>query len=231
MTEQRGKEVVAGIDEQEVAAYLRQHPDFFARHESLLLELSLSHPDTGKAVSLIERQVGLIREQKYDLKQQLQQLTVAAKANEQLLKRFQVLVLNLIDSENLDQAIQYIRDALQADFHADAVELVLFDFPGRAESIERNDRRLLAFHKVLEVRHPVCGHFNDEQRALLFGNKAGEIASAVVVPLCADERAGCIGLLGIGSIDSKRYHPDMGTVFVSHLGAVMNRIFSAHLER
>lgn len=231
MTEQRGKEAVADIDEQEVAAYLRRHPDFFARHEALLLELSLSHPDTGKAVSLIERQVGLIREQKQNLKQQLQQLTVAAKANEQLLQRFQVLVLNLIDSESLDQAIEYIRDALQADFHADAVELVLFDFPGRAESIERNDRRLLAFHKVLEVRHPVCGHFNDEQRTLLFGKKADEIASAVVVPLCADERAGCIGLLGIGSIDSKRYHPDMGTVFVSHLGAVMNRIFSAHLER
>lgn len=231
MTEQSGKEAAAGIDEREVAAYLRQHPDFFARHEALLLALSLSHPETGKAVSLIERQVGLIREQKQGLKQQLQQLTVAAKANEQLLQRFQVLVLNLIDSESLDQAIEYIRDALQADFHADAVELVLFDFPGRGESIERNDRRLLAFHKVLEARRPVCGHFNEEQTALLFGNKAGEIASAVVVPLCADERSGCIGLLGIGSIDSKRYHPDMGTVFVSHLGAVMNRIFSAHLER
>jgi uncharacterized protein len=231
MTEQTDSNVAEAISEQEVAEYLRSHPDFFSRHEALLEELSIPHPDTGKAISLIERQVGLIREQKYDLKQQLQQLTVAANANEQLLKRFQVLVLNLIDSESLDQAIEYIRDALQADFHADSVELVLFDFPGRGESIAREDKRLRAFQRILESQRPACGHFNDEQKELLFGGKADEIASAVIVPLCAEERSGCIGLLGIGSIDSKRYHPDMGTVFVSHLGAVMNRIFNAHLDR
>lgn len=231
MTEQTGRETTEIVGEREVAEYLRSHPDFFARHEDILQELTLTHPDTGKAVSLIERQVGLIREQKYDLKQQLQQLTVAAKANEQLLQRFQVLVLNLIDSESLDQAITYIRDALQADFHADAVELVLFDCPERTESVSRDDRSVRSFQRILESHRPACGHFNDEQKQLLFGDKAEEIASAVVVPLCADERSGCIGLLGIGSIDSKRYHPDMGTVFVSHLGAVMNRIFSAHLDQ
>jgi uncharacterized protein len=231
MTEQTGIEATDVVGEQEVAEYLRSHPDFFIRHEDLLQELTITHPDTGKAVSLIERQVSLIREQKYDLKQQLQQLTVAAKANEQLLQRFQVLVLNLIDSESLDQAIAYIRDALQADFHADAVDLVLFDCPERAESISQDDKRVRPFKRILDSRHPACGHFNDEQKQLLFGDKGGEIASAVVVPLCADERGGCLGLLGIGSIDSKRYHPDMGTVFVSHLGAVMNRIFNAHLDR
>lgn len=231
MTEQTGREATDVVGEQEVAEYLQSHPDFFARHEDLLQELTITHPDTGKAVSLIERQVSLIREQKYDLKQQLQQLTVAAKANEQLLQRFQVLVLSLIDSESLDQAITYIRDALQADFHADAVELVLFDCPERAESISQDDKRVRPFQRILETQNPACGHFNDEQKELLFGDKAEEIASAVVVPLCADERGGCLGLLGIGSIDSKRYHPDMGTVFVSHLGAVMNRIFSAHLDR
>jgi uncharacterized protein len=231
MTEQSDREERAAISEQEVAEYLLQHPDFFVRHEQVLQELTIPHPDTGKAVSLIERQVGLIREQKYDLKQQLQQLTVAANANEQLLQRFQVLVLNLIDSESLDQAITYIRDALQADFHADAVELVLFDCPERDESVSRDDKSVRSFQRILESRRPACGHFNDEQKQLLFGDKADEIASAVVVPLCADERSDCIGLLGIGSIDSKRYHPDMGTVFVGHLGAVMNRIFSAHLDR
>jgi len=231
MTEQTGIEENEAVSEREVAEYLRGHPDFFSRHEVLLQELTIPHPDTGKAVSLIERQVGLIREQKQDLKQQLQQLTVAAKANEQLLQRFQVLILNLIDSENLDQAIKYIRDALQADFHADAVEVVLFDFPDRAESVERADKRLRPFQRILESHRPACGHFSDEQRELLFSSKANEIASAVVVPVCASEHSGCLGLLGIGSVDSKRYHPDMGTVFVSHLGAVMNRIFSAHLER
>ncbi len=229
MTEQTGVEAAEPVSDQDVFDYLKHNSDFFSRHQELLQELSIPHPDTGNAVSLIERQVGLIRDQNQELKQQLQQLTVAAKANEQLLQRFQILVLNLIDSEGLDQAISYIREALHTDFHADAVELVLFDVPSRAESISRDDKRVQSFSTILELRRPGCGHFSAEQMELLFGSKADEIASAVVVPLCADDDSSCLGLLGIGSIDSKRYHPDMGTVFVSYLGAVISRIFSAHL--
>ncbi len=219
------------LKEHEVADYLHQHPDFFSRHEYLLEEMIVPHADSGSAVSLIERQVSVMREQKHELRQQLHQLTIAAKTNEALLQRFQVMILNLIDSDNLDQAIAYIRDALQEDFHADAVELVLIDCPGRAESVAHTDSRLQPFQRIMQARYPACGHFNSEQMTLLFGQRGEEIASAVVVPLCHGEQEPCLGLLGIGSVDPKRYHPDMGTVFVSHLGAVMNRIFSAHLGK
>jgi uncharacterized protein YigA (DUF484 family) len=217
------------IREHEVADYLHRHPDFFSRHEYLLEELTIPHPDTGKAISLIERQVGLIREQKQQLKQQLHQLTVSARINENLLQRFQVMIINLIASDNIDQAVLYIRDALREDFHADAVELLLFDCPGRKESISRDDPRLRALETVIGARRTVCGHFKAQQTELLFGKGGQEIASAVVIPLCEDARDPCLGLLAIGSIDPKRYHPEMGTVFVTHLGAVMNRIFRAHL--
>lgn len=233
MTEKSGATNPEGeINEHEVADYLHRHPDFFARHEHLLDELTIPHHETGKAISLIERQVGLIREQKQQLKQQLHQLTVAARTNETLLQRFQVMILNLIGSDNIDQAVLYIRDALREDFHADAVELLLFDCPGRKESVSRDDPRLKGLETVIAARQTVCGHFKPEQTELLFGKGGQEIASAVVIPLCEEIGEGgspCLGLLAIGSIDPKRYHPEMGTVFVSHLGAVMNRIFRAHL--
>lgn len=219
------------LKEREVADYLRHHPDFFSRHEYLLEEITVPHADSGKAVSLIERQVSVMREQKHQLRQQLHQLTLAAKTNEELLQRFQALILNLINSDSLDQAIVYIRDALQEGFHADAVEFVLFDCPSRPENVSCDDERLQPLQRLLQERYPVCGHFSPEQRRLLFGSGGEEIASAVVVPLCGEEGEPCIGLLGIGSIDSNRYHPDMGTVFVGHLGAVINRIFSLHLEK
>lgn len=230
MTEQSGaSKTEREIKEHEVAEYLHHHPDFFSRHEYLLDELTIPHHETGKAISLIERQVGLIREQKQQLKQQLHHLTVAARTNETLLQRFQVMILNLIASDDIDQAVRYIRDALREDFHADAVELVLFDCPGRKESIGRDDPRLQALETVIGAHRTVCGHFKPAQTELLFGKDGKEIASAVVIPLCEAEDEPCIGLLAIGSIDSKRYHPEMGTVFVTHLGAVMNRIFRAHL--
>jgi len=229
MTEQSGAKAERQLTEREVADFLHHHPDFFTRHEYLLQEMSVPHPESGKAISLIERQVGVIREQKHALKQQLQQLTLAARTNEALLQRFQVMILNLIDSDTIDQAVQYIRDALREDFHADAVELRLFDCPGRGESIASDAPELRAFSTLLTAQQTVCGHFKPEQMAFLFGKRADELASAVVIPLCEGHGKPCLGLLAIGSIDPKRYHPEMGTVFVNHLGAVMNRIFRAHL--
>lgn len=219
------------LSEARIADYLMQHPDFFTRHEHLLNHLRIPHAASGKAVSLIERQVDLIREQKHDLKVQLQQLTQAARNNEALLQRFQVLILKLITSDSMDEATRYVRDALQQDFHADAVEVLLFESPGHSDSVQADDPRLRPYARILQGRQPVCGHFSREQLGLMFGNRGEEIASAVMVPLCEDSLHPCIGLLGIGSTDAKRYHPEMGTVFLGHLGSVMNRIYLAHLNR
>jgi hypothetical protein len=218
-----------GVSERKVAEYLHHHPDFFTRHEELLLQMTLPHPQNGQAISLVERQVSVMREQKQQLRDQLQRLTLAARTNEQLMGRFQQLILSLIDSDDLAQAISYIRDALREDFHADKVELLLFDAVGQGNSIARDDARLHPFARILEGRRTVCGHLRPEQLALLFGEGGLDIASAVVIPLCEEGSEPCLGLLAIGSIDANRYHPEMGTMFVNHLGAVMNRIFRAHL--
>ena len=97
MSEQNDQEN-GELDEREVATFLHDHPDFFSRHESLLLEMTLPHPQNGQAISLVERQVGIMREQKQQLRDQLHQLTLAARTNEQLMARFQQMILNLIDS-------------------------------------------------------------------------------------------------------------------------------------
>ncbi|MEN8169910.1 MAG: DUF484 family protein [Pseudomonadota bacterium] len=229
MSEQKDQ-ASEGLSESAVAEYLRLNPDFFNHHEKLLLQLSLPHPQNGRAISLVERQVGIMREQKQQLRDQLHQLTLAARTNEQLMGRFQQMILKLIDSDGLDDAVSYIRDALREDFHADRVELLLFDCEGQENSIARDDDRLKPFARILEGRNTVCGHLRPEQMELLFGNDSLDIASAVVIPLCDDNGASCLGMLGIGSIDANRYHAEMGTMFVNHLGAVMNRIFRSHLE-
>jgi uncharacterized protein YigA (DUF484 family) len=222
--------VQAELSEREVAEFLHHHPDFFSRHESLLLEMTLPHPQNGQAISLVERQVGVMREQKQLLRDQLHQLTLAARTNEQLMARFQQMILNLIDSDGLDDAVSYIRDALREDFHADKVELLLFDCEGHPNSISHDDTRLKPFARILGGRSTVCGHLRPEQIELLFGKESLDIASSVVIPLCEGDSDPCLGMLAIGSIDANRYHPEMGTMFVNHLGAVMNRIFRAHLE-
>jgi len=44
----------------QVASYLKKHPDFFINRDSLLAEITLPH-ESGQAISLLERQVKILR--------------------------------------------------------------------------------------------------------------------------------------------------------------------------
>ena len=67
------------ISEEAIAAYLLSHPDFFERHSSLLLKLRLPHQTSGLTVSLVERQVSVLRQRNSQLERQLQDLIAVAK--------------------------------------------------------------------------------------------------------------------------------------------------------
>ena len=48
-------------DDATVAQYLSDHPQFFDQHPALLGELKLASPVTGRAISLQERQMEVMR--------------------------------------------------------------------------------------------------------------------------------------------------------------------------
>ena len=51
--------------------------------------------------------------------------------------------------------------------------------------------------------------------------------SAALIPL---GKKGRIGLLGIGSQEGNRFHPGMGTLFLTHLGELLELLLAEHLE-
>jgi uncharacterized protein YigA (DUF484 family) len=224
------KQKKESLSEHEVADYLRAHPNFFQHHGYLLEELIVSHHNSGQAISLIERQVAVLRDQRTELKRKLQHLTQLARTNEQLLERMQHLLLKVLDSTSLEDAIDRITSGLREDFHADEVTLMLFRGPEQLLHFRNpQESSLQPFSDSLSNRKPLCGHLRSEQLATLFGQKADEVASAVMLPLCLNDDE-CLGLLGIGSIDPKRFHPTMDTAFVSYLGSVLSRILDRYLR-
>ena len=70
-----------------VGRYLEQTPDYFLRHPELLAALALPHPEAGRAVSLVERQVRVLRDRNEQSTHQLQELITFARDNDQLGER------------------------------------------------------------------------------------------------------------------------------------------------
>ncbi len=218
--------------EHEIARYLRDHPAFFEDHQDILAGMILSHA-SGSAVSLIERQVQVLREQKDEQKRKLQTLISTAQNNEKLNNNVNTLILELLDADSLNDILNVIEQRMRADFEADAVVVKLL---ASGNTILKEHEELTAWQqpalvigeKVMTARQPVCGSFNTEQMQALFDD--ADIQSAGVVPLVEDENSkNCYGIIAIGSYDPQRFRADMGTLFLSLLGQVLTRILKRHL--
>lgn len=235
MSSQQDQKIEIKDTEREMVRYLRDHPDFFERHPELLADMLLPH-DTGGAVSLLERQVSVLREQRDDYKKKLQQLIQTAQANEQLNNHVNALILALLDATSLEEVLHIVQTRLASDFDAEAVVVRLFNtghptMKRLPELVDWSEPVLGAFEKVIAGRKPVCGALKPGQLDALFSEQSDNIVSAALIPLVESVNSSkCYGLLAIGSPDRNRFRADMGTVFLSQLGKVLTRVLKLHLE-
>jgi len=220
--------------EHEIVRYLRDRPDFFERHLDLLADMILPH-ESGKAISLLERQLSVLRDQRDENRKKLNQLIVTAQKNEELNNHINELILDLLDASTLKEVINTVIDRLAKDLEADAVVLRLFDNGNTSlktvpEVVDWSEPVMGAFEKVIKGRRPVCGSLKPGQLDALFSEQSDNIQSAALIPLVEDASSSkAYGLLAIGSPDRQRFRADMGTVFLTQLGKVLTRILKLHL--
>jgi uncharacterized protein YigA (DUF484 family) len=225
-TQRKADFTETALSEDAIHDYLADNPDFFERHADLLGTLRLPH-SSGAAVSLVERQVSLLRQKDLKHERKLKELLEVARANDVLAGKIHRLTLKLFAVRDLDATLAELEEALRADFDADQSILVLFGDPAAFDQIragrffravERDDEALRAFDTFLKGRGPRCGQIRDSQRDFLFGKETDEIGSAALIPL--GERSE-LGFLAIGSADSDRFHPGMSIDFLGRLGELV----------
>ncbi len=224
MSTQRNPDFIEeGLSEDAVHDYLEANPDFFERHGELLSSLRLPHV-SGAAVSLVERQVSVLRQKDLKLQRRLKELIEVARINDALGAKMHQLTLHLMASSNISETLQAIEAALRTGFNADLSVLLLFGESSVFEDVkigrffrpvERESESLKAFSTFLKSNNPRCGQVRDSQRDFLFGKETDEVGSAALVPL---GRKSEIGFLAIGSADANRFHPGMSMDFLSRLG-------------
>jgi uncharacterized protein YigA (DUF484 family) len=224
MSTQRKPEFIEElVSERAVQQYLEAHPDFFERHGALLSHLELPH-GAGGAVSLVERQVSMLRQKELKLGRQLKELIEVARANDLLSAKIHHLTLQLLAARDLQGCVSCVEEAMRCGFGADQSVLVLFGDATMFDDIaverffrviERDDASLRPFDTFLNGKGPRCGQVRDSQRDFLFHGDAAEIGSMALVPI-GDKAQ--IGFLAIGSADAQRFHPGMSIDFLSRVG-------------
>lgn len=215
----------------DVANYLKLHPDFFLKRPDLLMELEVAHP-AGGAVSLLERQVSLLRERNMDMRHRLNSLLENARTNDQLFERTKQLTLKLMEAQHLDQIVDTFVEGLQEDFQVDFASLVVIGNPTahrgvRARVVPLGEAREQV-EGLLQSSRAICGVLRPEEVRFLFPNHARQVGSAAVVPLSAGYP---LGVLAIASSDPHYFRSSMGTLFLGYIAEVLNRLLPKHVKQ
>lgn len=204
------------VSERELVAYLKAHPDFLSRHPDLLEAIELRHK-AGAAVSLIERQVDMLRAKNQRLEDRLKRLTDAARENEARTLNTQRLARTLIRAPSLAAVAAGLVKSMREDFGIDevfvgisAVHFKRHDIEG-IQSIDPDGRLARAYENFFRTRLIECGPVAADRAMLLFPKASKPILSAAVVPL---EKEKSLGMLALGSADAERFQPRQGKLFL-----------------
>ena len=226
-TQAKPEYVEEELTEETISGYLAAHPDFFERNPKLLGKLRIPH-ETGGTVSLVERQVSMLRQKEMKLERQLRELIQVARDNDLLAAKIHELALHLLSADSLNVTVAAVEEAMRSGFDADQAVLVLFGNPDRFDDvvagrffrvIQREDEALSPFATFLDGSGPRCGQVRDAQRNFLFRGDAEDIGSVALVPLGSKAS---IGFLAIGSVDAKRFHPGMSIDFLTRVGDLIS---------
>ena len=209
------------INDEIVREYLKSHDDFLQRYPDMLDFLHVSHA-SGSAVSLVEKQVSVMRERSTELRQRLKALSANAKDNDALFEKTRTLVLKLLDAHSVEALYSTFITSMAADFNVEHASMILYAKNDNTEgcrtasheSVKKEIGSLFRGHKA------ICSTLRKEELIFLFSEGKG-VGSAAIMPLGSTEQ---LGLIAVGSSDANRYNSKMGTLFLSHIADVIVKL-------
>jgi hypothetical protein len=204
---------------EEVASYLKEHPEFFAEYAEFLASMQVPHPHGGRAIPIAERQMLTLREKSRVLEDKLRELVQFGEENDSTSERVHRVTLALLAARDLPALLDSLCGNLREDFAVPAVALRLWmDVPAR-DRIEFGDISHEARVFAESLSDPYFSEHPMFDTGAWFETKGDAVRSVVYVPLRAEKS---IGLLMLGSHDSQRFSADQGTLYLTRLGEVVS---------
>ncbi len=237
------KDLLSDNDET-VAAYLLEHPDFLSRHPDVLAALEGGQREDG-AISLVEKQVAVLRKQNSEAEAGRVELIETARTNANLSVCLHKVALELLRDVGLDRTrlsragkASGVSRVCRTVLNQRIPDVTLFThwFGGFLADdsdtddvtvLDEKDQRIASLAASLFMAgEPGCGPFSEPERIVLFGHFAASMQSAVAAPLVEPGTKSRMGILVLASDDPARFAPGKGTMFLVQLVQLIESVFA-----
>lgn len=207
------------MNAEEVAKYLRDHPDFLVEHGDIFVEVTVPHPHGGQAITLAERQLHALRDKIRQLESKLSQLIRFGEENDEISTKLHRLTVAMAAAEHYDAFHAALMQSLKEEFVVPHVALRVWGGETSGEGDTFNEVGEELRFQVADMRRPYCGAPADLDVLAWFGEAAPRLRSVALVPLRAEGQV--LGLLAFASEDNERFYAEMGTLYLERLGEVV----------
>ncbi|HZQ72569.1 MAG TPA: DUF484 family protein [Burkholderiales bacterium] len=203
------------MNKDDVAQFLKSHPQFFDEHPGLLENIQVPHPHGGRAIPLAERQTLALREKTKLLEGKLSELIQFGEENDAISEKVHRLSVALVGARDFPALARSLYFHLREDFAVPHVALRIWgksvpaDFE-EAQAVGEAERR-----HAEAMGAPQCGAAAGNPLLGWFRDAAEHVRSLALVPL---GQTAVFGVLALGSEDPQRFFPEMGTLYLRRIG-------------
>ena len=207
------------MEPNEVAHYLKSHPEFFEQYAELLTQIHIPSPYGGKAVSITERQMGSLRDKVKQLESKLAELIRFGETNDAIAAKVHRLGVALQGAASVPGALDIIYLHLRESFAVPHVAVRIWGI-GRGDSAEFSpvDEGIKSF--ISFAKTPYCGSAAGQPATAWLGEAGSHVRSLAQVPLREPDTGACIGMLLLASEEAQRFYPEMGTLYLEQIGDI-----------
>ena len=214
------------MDANAVAVYLKDNPRFFEEFADVIAEIFVPHPHGGHAIPIAERQIVTLREKNTELEGKLRELMRFGSDNDQISEKVHRSTLALIAAPDLETTLAVLYHSLKEDFGIPHVASRLWGkVPEQSylPELAATSQELREYAAALGT--PYCGPSAPFESRDWFDD--GEaMQSFAFLPL---RTAYTFGLLGLGDESAERFHPGMGTMYLTRLAELASVSTSRYL--
>ncbi len=215
------------MNSEDVAAYLKDHPEFFEHYAEMMAEITIPHPHGGRTIPISERQILTLREKSKQLESKLREIIQFGEENDAIGDKIHRITLALLGAKDLAAAVYAVETNLREDFIVPHVALRVWRAAGDVGDLpvfQASSEATRGF--TAGLTHPHCCPQAAADTAALFGESAPLLKSFAYIALRDGES---FGLLALASEDPHRFYAEMGTIFLSRLGDIVSAALARQL--